>query len=206
MELPTRRHTIHNAVNIPLALLWAWFAYVTFERWRGTGSPLGLGLLLVNSTFAWLFLTRRPTKACSTVRADWLVTLLTILLSFTLRPDNVYNGIRETVSVCFQVIGVFTIFLSLLSLGRSFGLVPADRGVKRSGAYAFVRHPLYASELFFYSAFVVGNASLANLVVLLGIFTGLNLRARAEERFLSREPKYSHYLRTVRYRFIPGVL
>ena len=29
------------------------------------------------------------------------------------------------------------------SLARSFGLAPANRGVKSRGAYAFLRHPMY---------------------------------------------------------------
>jgi protein-S-isoprenylcysteine O-methyltransferase Ste14 len=36
---------------------------------------------------------------------------------------------------------------ALAALGRSFGFVAADRGLRASGPYAMVRHPVYASYL-----------------------------------------------------------
>jgi protein-S-isoprenylcysteine O-methyltransferase Ste14 len=86
--------------------------------------------------------------------------------------------------------------------------IQADRAqtVVRTGAYARVRHPLYAA----FGLFVVGAALLLGswwgvagafvLIVLVAI------RAVGEERLLrERLPGYADYMSEVRYRFVPGV-
>ena len=44
-----------------------------------------------------------------------------------------------------------------LTLGRSFGLMPANRGVVSSGIYRFVRHPIYAGYLITHVAFLAAH-------------------------------------------------
>ena len=51
-----------------------------------------------------------------------------------------------------------------LSLGRSFGLIPANRGVVSTGVYRFVRHPIYLGYLITHVGFVVANPTMWNVV------------------------------------------
>jgi protein-S-isoprenylcysteine O-methyltransferase Ste14 len=104
------------------------------------------------------------------------------------------------------VVGLCAVAASLLSLRRSFGIVPAHRGIRTHGLYSFVRHPLYASELFAILGFVIANPSPWNISLWLGDCLLNFARARAEEGFLGRDPVYSQYQARVRYRFIPGVI
>jgi protein-S-isoprenylcysteine O-methyltransferase Ste14 len=75
-------------------------------------------------------------------------------------------------------------------LRRSFGIVPANRGIREGGLYRFVRHPLYSAELLSVLGVVIVYPSARN-VALWTIACCLQwLRACAEERFLSQDATY----------------
>lgn len=93
-----------------------------------------------------------------------------------------------------------------LSLGRSFGIVPANRGVKRIGVYRLVRHPMYLGYMLNHLGFLVMFCSAWNVLVYALTWTLLWLRTREEERFLRQDPAYRAYAGQVRYRLIPGLL
>jgi len=194
-----------NLANPVLALMWAIFAASTWMTWTRTHSPVALILFCVNTLFAVLFITRRHSVDVTNDPKDWMITAATILLSFSLRVVGPNNVIAKAVSQAMQGVGVTLIFISLTELGRSFGLIPANRGIKTHGLYSWVRHPLYAGEMVFYLGFVLGNATVFNLVVFVCIGLGLNLRAAAEERLLKKDESYAEYFNRVRFRFIPGV-
>ena len=96
-------------------------------------------------------------------------------------------------------------FVALLSLGRSFGIVPANRGIKRAGLYRIVRHPIYASELIFHLGYLLTNPSGRNMVLVVLVIAGQVYRLLAEERLLSGDAAYLDYVRSVRYRLVPGI-
>jgi len=194
-----------NLVNPVLALMWALFAVSTYLAWRHTHSVVALLLFFVNTLFAVLFVSRRSSQAVSENPKDWMVTAATILLSFSLRVKPVDVLSLVAVSQAVQAASVSIILFSLWALGRSFGLIPANRGVKTGGMYRYVRHPLYAGELLFYLGFLIGNFSVFNAIVCACIFLGLNLRAGAEERLLKNDRDYFDYMHRVRFRFIPGL-
>jgi len=198
--------TLRKLAGPLLALAWALFAVVSWMAWRSTGDFVVLLLFCVNTLFAVLFVCRRNSTAVTDNPKDWMVTVATVLLSFMLRVTATENVPALMASRALQAVGITIIIISLLSLGRSFGLIPANRGIKTRGLYTYVRHPLYSGEMLFYLGFTVGNASLANILLTLTIFVGLHLRARAEERLLQKDDVYTHYLRTVRFRFFPGVI
>ena len=92
-----------------------------------------------------------------------------------------------------------------LTLGRSIGYVPADRGIVTGGPYKFVRHPIYSGAFVTLFAFILRAYSPLNLllcVVLVGLFM---LKSAVEEWFLRDNPEYAAYIKQVRYRWIPGI-
>jgi protein-S-isoprenylcysteine O-methyltransferase Ste14 len=93
-----------------------------------------------------------------------------------------------------------------LSLRRSFGLVPANRGVKVSGAYRFVRHPMYTGYVLNHIGFLLLFFSAWNVAVYAITWTLLYLRAIEEERFLLQDPKYVEYANTVKALIVPGLI
>ena len=92
-----------------------------------------------------------------------------------------------------------------MTLGRSFGLMPAHRGLVCTGIYGWVRHPIYAGYLLTHAAFLVAHPSAWNVLLLVVSDLSLLLRAGYEERTLARDPEYVGYMERVRWRVLPGV-
>jgi protein-S-isoprenylcysteine O-methyltransferase Ste14 len=93
--------------------------------------------------------------------------------------------------------------VSLVCLGRCFGLFPEARGLVTRGPYRWLRHPLYLGELTAVLGLVVATASAAMLGLFL-LLCGLQLwRSRLEEQVLARTfPEYVEYQRLT-YHIVP---
>jgi len=83
-----------------------------------------------------------------------------------------------------------------------------ERGTKvvSSGAFRYVRHPLYSACLLFYLGLVVSTASIFSLALFVGIFVFYNYLASYEERLL--EEKFGEEYRKYKRRtgkWIPGI-
>ena len=91
-----------------------------------------------------------------------------------------------------------------VALGRSFGLIPANRGVVCSGPYRLVRHPIYLGYLITHVAFVAANPTMWNMVVFTIADVALLARAVCEEETLTRDEAYKAYTTRVRWRVVPG--
>ena len=186
-------------------------AFYVYLVWRlvpkGDGSPwLINALLLVSEGLVLvLFLIRRPTTAISMRRSDWLLALAGALFPLLVSPGN-SNALAPAV-VCFAVMvcGMLVQVHAKLSLGRSMGLVAANRGIRRSGPYQFLRHPMYAGYMLTHLAFWLFNPTEWNLLIYSTAATIQVLRLLAEERFLRRSDEYRAYMENVRFRLIPGV-
>ena len=95
--------------------------------------------------------------------------------------------------------------VTLLTLGRLFGVRPALRGLATSGPYKFVRHPMYLS---YFLADIGYNLQEWNFVTLLLVLVGwasLVYRIHAEERVISQHAEWPAYVVLVRYRLFPGL-
>lgn len=195
------RQFLHFPCNILMGLLWSGFVLAALNSWLLQRTPTGVGLLAYNTLLVYLFLTRRPSAEISARGMDWVVAIATVVLSFLLKPGA--SGSVQGISLLLQAGAILIILAALASLGKSFGIVPANRQVKTSGAYRLVRHPLYAGELAFLAAFLLGNPGLTNLLIGTLIAAGQIYRALAEERLLAHDPEYGHYMAQVPRRFIP---
>jgi protein-S-isoprenylcysteine O-methyltransferase Ste14 len=187
-----------------LVMAFGLMAYTSYRKFTDSGSVNMLGLCAVNTVFVALFILRRDATSISTSPSLWLIAFGGTFLPLLMRPNG--SGPFMTVGNAIQLVGMLGIIVALLSLRRSFGIVPANRGIRTQGLYNVVRHPLYASELLTLGGFAIVNPSLWNVSLWL-CEIGLQLaRAHAEERFLGEDPSYLQYRSRVKYRLIPLVI
>lgn len=110
-----------------------------------------------------------------------------------------------TVGASLVLFGMVTQISAKLILRRSLGMVAANRGVKISGPYQMVRHPMYAGYLMSHIGLLLMSPLLLNVLLYSAAWTIQLIRIRAEERLLGEDPIYVDYSGKVRYRLIPGL-
>ena len=113
--------------------------------------------------------------------------------------------VSDETSLVLIVTGAAIALAAKLFLGRSFGIVPANRGIKASGVYRLVRHPMYAGYIVSQLGFLLVYFSPLNLLVYAAAWTAQYLRTVEEEKILRRDPDYQRYATKVRFRLIPGI-
>ncbi|WP_052100338.1 methyltransferase family protein [Burkholderia cepacia] len=182
------------------------FAYLIYMQWRLNPSRITLILLLVSAglTVGMSAFAKLPK------RRDWHPVAVIVALggsfyclAYQLNAST--QLIPEWAGGVWQISGIAWQLFAKLSLGRSFGLLPANRGVVSTGAYRFMRHPIYAGYLLSEIGFLLANFSTRNLLTI-GIWMLLQIaRIVMEERVLSEDADYRAYKTKVRYRLIPGV-
>lgn len=101
-----------------------------------------------------------------------------------------------------SIAGVIISIWALVSLGKSFDVSPADRGLVKRGPYRFVRHPMYLGELISIFSLVILDMSVRNILLTLALLISIVARIYWEEKIISG---YSEYSNEVRGRLIPGV-
>lgn len=190
--------------NVTVVLGFGLLCAASYRQFALSGSLNSLGLLVVNGLFVVMYVTRREARATSTVPLTWLLAFAGTTLPLLMRPTvpMEFAAIGNTV----QMVGICLIVGALFSLERSFGVVPANRGIRDGGLYRIVRHPLYAAELLALFGVLIANPSVANALVWTADCVLQCLRARAEEQFLSADTTYRAYRDRVRYRLIPGLI
>ena len=165
------------------------------------------GLLLLTSELLVVVLTLVRRHATSVGRRSWsrVVAGVSIVGPFLLRPVGAAGLVEEFWVLAGSVVGLTFVIAGKLSLGRSLGLLPTNRGIVCSGVYRLVRHPMYLGYLLIHVAFLLGHVSTWNVVVLVAADLALLLRVGLEERILSPDPAYQRYKAAVPWRLVPGV-
>ncbi len=144
-------------------LVFGRFAYVMLTAPAGTGGILRLFLLVSESLPVFLILTRRQSKARSDTTVDWLLGVLGTILPLLALPVATGPLIPEQLCGAIMLIGLYVQISAKVILGRSYGLIAANRGVKVAGPYRVVRHPMYAGYTIIHVGFLLGFPSLLNL-------------------------------------------
>jgi len=204
---PARRYAGLRAAlgNLALALMYGFFAAAHLSKAIATGQwATTTPLVAQEALLVVLFLSRRRSVAASGRLGDWAVAAAGTFLPLLLRPGGV-PGPLAWLGQPLQFLGVAAAVLALASLGRSVGVVAANRGIKTSGLYRLVRHPAYAGYLLGYVGYVLCYPTTRNTLLVVATLLALNARAIVEERFLRHDPSYGDYLRGTRWRFVPYV-
>jgi protein-S-isoprenylcysteine O-methyltransferase Ste14 len=170
-----------------------------------TGRLTGLLLLASETLVVVLTVLRRSTAIVDRSYRARVLTALSMLGPVLVRPSTIAALAPELFTVLLSAAGLLVVITGKLSLGRSFGLMPANRGVVSSGVYRLVRHPIYLGYLVTHAGFVAANPTLWNIAMLVFADVALMWRAVCEEQTLQRDEAYRAYQQTVRWRVLPGV-
>ena len=145
---------------------------------------------------AWFYARREPAKKYDRVGL-WLGMIAALL------PTTIHSGPSPWYLLLPGLLGYGLILWSLTTLGKRFGIAPADRGLTSRGPYRFIRHPMYLGELVFRTALLFSSNNLVlDIVLIITLASVQCLRILREERWLSG---YSCYARTVQWRLLPGI-
>jgi protein-S-isoprenylcysteine O-methyltransferase Ste14 len=173
-------------------------ANLTFPR-----AALGIQTFILIATMV----LRRTPRRVTPNPWFWLLAFVATygIMTFVAFAPNGAPVVPTVVPNTLSVVAAAIMVFARLSLGRSIGFVPADRGIVTTGAYRFVRHPVYTGAFTGLTAFVLRSYTPLNLLLAATIVALFMLKSVIEERFLREDPSYAAYLRRVRSRWIPGV-
>jgi len=158
---------------------------------------VGEGLVVV------LTLLRRPATVVDRRLFVRVATTVSMVSPFLVRPGPVGGILPEAASGLIAAVGLTIVLAGKLSLGYSFGLLPAHRGIVDAGIYRIVRHPIYVGYLLSHVAFLLSHPTAWNLFVFAAGDIALVARATFEEQTLSSDAAYARYCQQVRWRLVP---
>jgi protein-S-isoprenylcysteine O-methyltransferase Ste14 len=170
-----------------------------------TGRLNGLLLLVSEGLVVALTVVRRSARALDRSVKARILTALSMLGPPLLQPGLVPALAPESLTVALSAAGLGVVIAGKVTLGRSFGLMPANRGVVSSGVYRIVRHPIYMGYLVTHAAFLVANPTAWNVAALVVADGALMARAVCEEATLAQDSHYRAYQQRVRWRVCPGL-
>ena len=201
-----RKTTRGRVSDVAGFVFFAAFAAILFFR-----TP-EMGVLLVPMVGKELFtaltflIRERPQAAVGTFQARFAAYAGTFfLMGFflaveTWSPESfTINAVTEIAGVggMLWLAGTVLVFIAIWSLRYAFSIEPEARHVVRTGAYGFVRHPVYAAYVLQYLGILLIYPSLL-LAGGIAIWFGLTLtRMHFEEKILMQAfPEYESYKRT----------
>lgn len=184
--------------------LFSWMAVRLGQDAARTRHATGILLVASEAIVVALTLVRRRAVI---VDRSWRARLLTLFSTFgppLVAPVSAAVA-PQMLMTAMSAAGLIVVVFAKLSLGRSLGLAPANRGVVSTGMYRLVRHPIYLGYLITHVAFAIDNPSPWNWAILAAGDTVLLFRAMCEERTLALDPQYRGYMQRVPWRLVPGI-
>lgn len=189
--------------NLLLANLFVLFAVAHLQAFLAQPRASLLLVVAMESLAAVMLVIRRSPDRTEHSVKTWLATSIGTFAPLMLRPGSLESDLLGGQAI--QLAGLGLQLAALLSLNRSFGLLPAHRELKSDGLYRWVRHPLYSAYLVSSLGYLVNNPSVHNaLVIAVGLAFQI-VRILQEEQLLSEYAGYAGYARTTRWRLIPAV-
>jgi protein-S-isoprenylcysteine O-methyltransferase Ste14 len=179
------------------------FAFVMLAA--GKAGVLIFILLVSESLPVILILTRRAANALSDKPLDWFLALVGTTLPLLAAPVGSDPLVPIGLSGAVMLLGLYVQISAKAILGRSFGLIAANRGIKVAGPYRIVRHPIYAGYTIIHVGFLLTFPSVWNLVLYSTQLMIQVARLLREEHLLNQDPNYRNYVASVRYRLFPMI-
>jgi len=164
-------------------------------------------LLLVSEsyTLVLVLVARRAERRDLSIPA-LAATLYATFFVVMLQPQGTSHLLPEWAGAGLQLASMAWQFTAKVFLGRSFGLLPAQRGIVTAGPYRIVRHPIYFGYLIGHVGFLLANFNWRNTAVLTLLYVAQVIRIRREEAILAAtDAGYRAYQQRVRWHLLPLV-
>jgi len=198
------RHLSDAGSRIAVGALFALLTISLVHDFVQTGHVTGLLFIASESLVVVLTVVRRHAPLVDRTAAARLATAASLAGPMLLRPMG-DNLVSDALTTSITAAGVALVVLGKATLGRSFGLAPANRGVVVRGPYRVVRHPIYAGYLIAHAGFLLAHPAWANVGLAVVSDAALVVRAFMEERVLSTDAAYRSYCARVSWHLVPGV-
>jgi protein-S-isoprenylcysteine O-methyltransferase Ste14 len=191
--------------RVMVGALFLAMAWRLLDDFLQTNRATDLLLVVGESLVVVLTCLRRPASVVDKRPVSRVVTAVSMTAPLLAQPAHVAPLIPEAAAAMLLGLGLLIVVGGKMSLGCSFGLLPANRGVMQRGLYRLVRHPIYLGYLLTHIPFLAAHPSGWNLAVLVAADATLIVRAFYEEQTLGRDPQYIRYCETVKWRLLPGI-
>jgi protein-S-isoprenylcysteine O-methyltransferase Ste14 len=165
----------------------------------------GLLLLLSEALVVILVIFRRRARQVDRSTMARMITAVSMTGPPLLRAGAESPLLPDILTAVVSCAGLALVIAAKMTLGRSFGLVPANRGVVINGPYRFMRHPIYAGYVVSHAAFLAAHPTVMNITLIVVADIALVWRALLEERVLHGDERYRAYSERVAWHVIPGV-
>jgi isoprenylcysteine carboxyl methyltransferase (ICMT) family protein YpbQ len=148
------------------------------------------------------FAPRSATVNLQTIAASGAMLILPCFM----RPFDRSTGALATAGLLFELCGIVLTQVARVYMGRSFGVLPANRGIVSKGPFRWVRHPVYFGWLILSIGYAMSFTNPRNSILIVATLPFMVWRIDQEEAHLSADPEYRSYMDRVRYRLLPGVI
>ena len=166
--------------------------------------PYMIALAIGEMLSVLFILIRKPGQVVATPYAI-TIAMLGTGLPLLARPTGGVPLAPDHLVSALMVGGLAISIAAKLALNRSFGLVAANRGVKRGGPYLFVRHPMYLGYFVAHIGLLLGNFSWQLICIYSLAWAAQLLRIVEEEKFLMRDPAYVDFAAATKWRILPAI-
>jgi protein-S-isoprenylcysteine O-methyltransferase Ste14 len=205
--LPARIIVLDLCERVLIATIYGAFAWRMLADFSGTADVSTVLIVLSEALPLIFIILRAPSASLSQRPTDWAIAIIATIAPLLVRPtgDAAPSMSMEAIAYGVMLFGLSLQVAAKAILGRGFGIIAANRGVRQLGPYRLVRHPMYAGYTLTHVGFLLAMPSLLNTAIYaLGLVLQI-VRIGREERVLMQDPAYVAFARRVRYRLLPGV-
>jgi protein-S-isoprenylcysteine O-methyltransferase Ste14 len=202
---PTRETAADLLARATVGGLFVLLTIKLLEDFAETRHLTGLLLLVSEAMVVIYTIVRRRTSIVDRSIGAMVVTTLSLVGPVLLRPSSGPALLPDVVTALISTVGLCLVIAGQVTLGRSFGIAPANRGVVDSGPYLLMRHPIYTGYLATHLAFLAAHPQPMNIAILAVADSALVIRALLEERVLGRDARYRSYCGRVGWHLLPRV-
>lgn len=196
---------MHWLIKLLTASTIAIFLWRAIPSWQ-THPTITLSLVIFGELLTLtIYLVSRPATQSTMGFIPLASTLFGTFFFFFISLGDGIALAPLQLTVSLQFLGVLWQIFAKASLGRSFGLLPANRGIVTHGAYRLVRHPIYLGYALAHLGFLLAAFSWRNLGLFAALYFFQGVRIWQEEKVLKTDLSYVLYSQRTRFRFIPGL-